>query len=149
MPCEHLIEGARIGVVACFELRESFRYGYDDEIRLLNGRSRSEIPKMSSSQPIAILEVTIPQPPESKFERERQAFYRMLPELLRTYQGRYVAVHNEQFADSGPDRLSVAQRVLEKVGPCDIYVGLVDLEPIRPSRFGVVSISRSPSASRQ
>lgn len=41
----------------------------------------------------------------TKFERERTAFYRLLPELLATHRGQYVAVHGEQVADSGSDRL--------------------------------------------
>lgn len=93
---------------------------------------------MSHSESSAILDVNILQRPPSKFERERRAFYRLLPDLLGTHRGQYVAVHNERIADSGPDRLSVAQRVLEKVGPTDIYVGLVDVEPVRPSRSGVL-----------
>ena len=93
---------------------------------------------MSSSEPIAILEVTIPQPPANKFERERQAFYRMLPELLVDAREQETLSATEKSRTS--TRLACVQRVLEKVGPCDIYVGLVDVGSDRPSRSGVVRV---------
>jgi hypothetical protein len=39
---------------------------------------------------------------------------------------------------SGRDRFTVANRVLEKVRPADIYIGLALVEPVRPSRSGVL-----------
>ena len=93
---------------------------------------------MSHSESTAVPGVNIPEPPMTKFERERRAFYRLLPDLVRTHRGQYVAVHDERITDSGPDRFTVANRVLEKVGPADIYVGLALVEPVRPSRSGVL-----------
>jgi hypothetical protein len=101
-------------------------------------RSTAGNPTMSRPEPTVTLDIRIPERSTSKFERERQAFYRLLPDLLNTHRGQYVAIHDGRIADSGPDRLSVAQRVLEKVGPTDIYVGHVDVEPKRPSRSGVL-----------
>jgi hypothetical protein len=91
---------------------------------------------MSETTPPAI-EVHLPEPPLTKFERERRAFYRLLPELLNTHRGQYVAIHEEQVVDSGPERLPVAMRVLERIGPADIYVGLVSVEPRQVYRSGV------------
>jgi hypothetical protein len=82
-------------------------------------------------------EVGLDLPPASKFERERRAFFRLLPQLLNDYRGQYVAVHDEQVVDSGPDRLSVALRVLGRVGNVDIYVGLVSAQPEPLARSGV------------
>ena len=77
-------------------------------------------------------EVHLPEPPPSKPERERRAFFRLLPELLATHRGQYVAVHGEQVVDSGPDPAQVAKRVWQRFGKTDIYVGLVgdDPEPV-------------------
>ncbi len=85
----------------------------------------------------ATFEVTLPPPRDAKLERERRAFARLLPQLLATHRGQYVAVHEEQVADSGPDRLEVAMRVLRKVGGVDIYVGLVTEESPPVARSGV------------
>lgn len=82
-------------------------------------------------------EVSLPQPSGSKLERERRAFARLLPRLLTTHPGQYVAIHHEQVVDSGPDRLNVALRVLRSVGNVDIYVGLVGDQPPPLARFGV------------
>ena len=79
----------------------------------------------------------MPVPPRSKWEREYQAFRRLLPQLLATHRGRYVAIHDEQVVDSGDDRLALALRVLAKVGNVAIHVGLVTEEPEAVSRSGV------------
>ena len=67
-----------------------------------------------------------------KWRLEYQAFRRLLPQLLPRMRGQYVAVHGGQVVDSGPDRLAVALRVLQKVGNVPIHVGLVsdELEPV-------------------
>ena len=83
------------------------------------------------------VEVALPLPSLSKFDRERQAFERLLPTLLASHRGQYVAVHNELVADHGDSRLEVALRVLKKVGNVDIYVGLVSETSESPSRSGV------------
>jgi Family of unknown function (DUF5678) len=83
------------------------------------------------------LQIDLSQPPRSKFERERRAFFRLLPQLLASYRGQYVAVHDEQVVDHGPERLPVAWRVLQRVGNVDIYVGLVSDQPEAVSRSGV------------
>ena len=91
---------------------------------------------MSSSSVPSVYTVQLP-PPTTKFDLERQAFYRLLPELLRTLNGRYVAIHEEQVVDDGPTRLEVAMRVLQRIGNVDIYVGLVSDQPEAPLRSGV------------
>src|SRR5205823_1288190 len=75
--------------------------------------------------------------PRTKWEREYQAFRRLLPELLTTQSGRYVAIHEGQVVDSGDDKLALALRVLAKVGNVPIHVGLVTAEPEPVSRSGV------------
>lgn len=83
------------------------------------------------------LEIAVPTSAASKLERERLAFLRMLPDLLTHQRGQYVAVHDGQVVDSGPNRLEVALRVLRRVGNVDIYVGLVSEQPEPISRSGV------------
>ena len=83
-------------------------------------------------------EVRLPEPTSTKFERDRRAFHLLLPDLLQTHLGQYVAIHDEQVVDSGPERLEVAMRVLARVGPTDIYVGLVSVVPERAYSSGVI-----------
>ena len=75
--------------------------------------------------------------PQSKWEREFQVFRRLLPQLLVTHRGQYVAIHDGQVVDSGDDKLVLALRILAKVGNVAIHVGLVSPEAERVSRSGV------------
>lgn len=85
--------------------------------------------------PAPIIELTAP--PHTKWEREHQAFQRLLPQLLTTHAGQYVAFHEGKIVDSGGDKLALALRVLAKVGNVAIHVGLVTAEPQPISRSGV------------
>jgi hypothetical protein len=76
-------------------------------------------------------------PPPTKWEREYQSFRQLLPQLLDTHRGKYVAVHEGQVVDAGDDKLALALRVLAKVGNVAIHVGLVSEEPEPISRSGV------------
>ena len=84
------------------------------------------------------IEVHLPEPELSKFERERKTFYRLLPQLVATHHGQYVAIHEGQVVDSGPDQLDVALRVQQRVGCVPIYVGLVSEGPQPVYRSGVI-----------
>src|SRR5262245_60832762 len=88
--------------------------------------------------------ITLPTPvldvltaPPSKWEREYQAFLRLLPQLLPTHRGQYVAVHEGQVVASGPDKLAVALQAFSQVGNVSIHVGLVTGEPQPVVRSGV------------
>ena len=81
--------------------------------------------------------VVLPGPLRTKWQREYQAFLRLLPYLLTTYGGRFVAIHDGQVVDSGDDKLALARRVFAKVGNVDIHVGLVTDEPEAVCRSGV------------
>src|SRR5262249_6312662 len=81
--------------------------------------------------------VDLPPAPRNKWEREYQAFQRLLPQLLTSHRGQYVAVHNEQVVDSGDDKVALALRVLAKVGNVAIHVGRVTEEPQPVARSGV------------
>ena len=71
-----------------------------------------------------------------RFEREKQAFFRLLPELLTAHRGQYVAICEGQVVDSGSDRLELVLRVQAKVRT-GIYVGRVSDEPEPICRSGI------------
>ena len=72
---------------------------------------------------------------ESPWERERRAFDRLLPSLLGTHLGQYVAVHNGTIIASGSDRITVAVQGYQRVGYVPLYVGLVSEGPSRKVRL--------------
>jgi hypothetical protein len=103
---------------------------------------------MNETALAAGFEVRLPEIEPSKFERERRAFLRLLPELLTSHRGKYVAVHEEQVVDAGEDQAEVALRVLRRIGSVEIYVHLVSDEPDPVFRSGVVrEIRRAGNAS--
>ncbi|HLN31495.1 MAG TPA: hypothetical protein VK395_27385 [Gemmataceae bacterium] len=86
-------------------------------------------------------------PPRTKWEREYRAFRRLLPEMLLTERGKFVAIHEERVIDMDRDEMALIARVLAKVGNVDIHVGLVTDVPEPVYRSGVVrdfSASDSP-----
>jgi antitoxin (DNA-binding transcriptional repressor) of toxin-antitoxin stability system len=60
------------------------------------------------------------------FERERAAFERLKPELLKTHLGQFVAIVNEQVVDVDTDRVKLVLRVYDRFGYRPIYVQLVE-----------------------
>lgn len=79
----------------------------------------------------------------TKWEREHEAFLRLLPVLLKTHAGQYVAIHEGEVVDSGNDATELALRVLKKVGNVSIHVGLVSEQPERIYRSGVIRDMRN------
>jgi hypothetical protein len=69
-----------------------------------------------------------PTPPgaDGKFERERAAFYRLLPELLKTHRGKVVAIHDEQVLVVGDDNVQVGLEAYRRVGYVALYVERVE-----------------------
>jgi hypothetical protein len=47
--------------------------------------------------------LNIPPKMPTKFERERAAFRRLLPTLLKDYRNKYVAIHEEKVVGGGDD----------------------------------------------
>jgi len=72
---------------------------------------------------------------ESPWERERRAFDRLLPSLLETHPGQYVAIHSGSIIASGSDRITVALQGYQRVGYVPLYVGLVSEAPRRKVRL--------------
>ncbi len=79
-----------------------------------------------------------PPPPRTKWEREYRAFQRLLPQLLLTQRGLFVAIHEERMIDSDRDEMALIGRVLARIGNVDIHVGLVTDQPEPVYRSGVV-----------
>jgi hypothetical protein len=72
---------------------------------------------------------------DDKWQQERRAFVRMLPDLLVTHRDQFVAVHQGQVVASGPDKISVALQAYREHGQIPIYVGLVSDQPPLPARL--------------
>ena len=70
-------------------------------------------------------QVTFPEPVLTKGQREYQAFLRLLPSLLATHQGKYVAVHEGEVIDSDDNDITLILRVRASIGLAPIHVGLV------------------------
>ncbi len=69
------------------------------------------------------------------WEEEQRAFLRLLPTLLATHRGRYIAVHHGCVIAEGPEQVEVAKQAYARAGYVPIYVGLVTEEPPRPVRL--------------
>lgn len=70
--------------------------------------------------------VHVPSPPvpptADKFVREKDAFHRLLPELLKTHRGQYVAIHDGQVIAVGDERRPVIDEARKIAGYVDLLV---------------------------
>jgi hypothetical protein len=80
---------------------------------------------MSNAAATPIFEVQVPAPRLTKGEGEYRAFRRLLPTLLATHAGQYVAIHDGQVVDCDADDIALIQRVHARIGYVPIHVGLV------------------------
>jgi hypothetical protein len=102
---------------------------------------------MSEAEILPAPVLTLPSLADEEFRCEQQAFHRLLPELLQTHRGQYVAVHGGRVVGSGPDGAEVARTAYATIGYVPIYVDLVAEQPPRPVRLGVYR--DAPPDSRQ
>jgi hypothetical protein len=72
-----------------------------------------------------------PSKPKSKWDAEYEAFLRLLPELLQTHGGQYVAIHEGKVVGFGSDQLAVARAAYAEFGPVEILVRLATDQPPR------------------
>ena len=63
-----------------------------------------------------------------RLEPNRTAFQRLLPELLKTHKGQFVAIHNGEMVDADTDNRELAKRIYaRKLFP--VYIQLVSKQP--------------------
>jgi hypothetical protein len=94
------------------------------------------------------IEVHLPPSQRTKWEREFQAFQRLVPELLKTLRGKYVAIHEEKVVESGNDPIALIKDVHARYGYVAIHVGHVTDEPEPIFRSGVIRDQRSWGGAR-
>ena len=61
----------------------------------------------------------------AKFESERQAFWAQYHELLKHYNGRYVAIHEGRVVDHDEDEQVLIRRVYQTLGYIPVYIQIV------------------------
>ncbi len=81
--------------------------------------------------PLALLGTDPSAAVDDKWRREFRAFGKLLPGLLATHRGEYVAVHEGRVVGSGPHKLDVAMAAYREFGKTPILVRLVTDEPQR------------------
>jgi len=63
-----------------------------------------------------------------RLQPEREAFQRLLPELLKTHKGQFVAIHKGEVVDADTDNRELAKRIYAgKLFP--VYIQLVSEQP--------------------
>jgi PHD/YefM family antitoxin component YafN of YafNO toxin-antitoxin module len=82
---------------------------------------------------LQIQDLPVPTPrsaePSSGFEREKAAFERMKPELMKQHPGKCVAVVGGQVVEVGEDKIKVIEKVRERFGHVSMYVQWVTTQP--------------------
>jgi hypothetical protein len=84
--------------------------------------------------PAPMIDPILSQKGSEKWQRERAAFYRLLPDLLAAHAGAYVAIHDGAIVESGVDFIDVANRTWQRVGYVPIFVEQVVVAPKLPLR---------------
>ena len=92
-------------------------------------------PALNDTTTLPAPELALPRSDLGAWEAERDAFFRLLPVLLGSFPGRYVAVHRGNIVAEGSDQIEVARQAYERVGYVPVYVGKVSIEPVRPVRL--------------
>ena len=84
---------------------------------------------MSDMTTLPAPDLSLKEATHAAWEEEQRAFLRLLPTLLATHRGRYVAVHHGCVIAEGPEQVEVAKQAYARAGYVPIYVGLVTEEP--------------------
>jgi hypothetical protein len=88
---------------------------------------------MSSMETLPAPDLSAPH--EDKWRREQRAFRQLLPELLRTHLGEFVAIHEGRVVESGVEKIDVARRAYERFGYIPIFISRVVTDPPAPVRI--------------
>ncbi len=97
---------------------------------------------MDKSEILPAPVINVPKRDDDKWERERSAFHRMLPTLLTTSRGKYVAIHEESVVETGDSSVETAQRAYAKCGYLPIFIGFVSDQGPRNFRFPSSRVAR-------
>lgn len=73
---------------------------------------------MNETQAIPVHTVHLPLPLEDKWQRERRAFLHLLPELLKSYRDKFVAIHQEQLVDSDEELIRLCFAFMHGLATC-------------------------------
>jgi hypothetical protein len=90
---------------------------------------------MSDVNTLPAPDLSLKKSTHAAWEEEQRAFLRLLPTLLDTHRGQYVAVDKGCVVAEGTDQVDVAKQAYARVGYVPIYVGLVTTEPPHPVRL--------------
>lgn len=90
---------------------------------------------MSAIETLPAPNVSMPIVSDERWLRERSAFQKLLPGLLATSAGQFVAIHNGRVVASGGDKIRAAQQAYAQCGYVPIYVGHVVDKPLPISRI--------------
>lgn len=77
-----------------------------------------------------IMEKEYSSAPLSGFEHEKECFEQMKEDLLKTYEGEYVAIYRGEVVDHGKNQIEVLNRVYKKYGYVEVYCHLVTKKPV-------------------
>jgi len=102
---------------------------------------------MDESEILPAPVINVPPRNDDKWERERSAFQRLLPDLMTTSRGKYVAIHEESVVETGDSSAETAQRAYAKFGYIPIFIGLVSNQGPRIVRFPSPRVERNGSRS--
>lgn len=114
--------------------------------RMSGGSSHANGAAMAESEVFDAPVLKLNREPRTKWERELREFERMLPELLTTWRGMYVAVHEGRVVATGDHMIDVAMEAHSRCGYVPLHVGLVTEQPPPPVRIETPRIIRGPSA---
>lgn len=95
-------------------------------------RAKSEVAQADASNDEAFAQTEL-----AALAPEIEAYKKMLPELLKTYKGRWVALHGGQVVDTGDQWGELAMRVTQNF-PDPIYIELVSEDS--PRQFEIPSV---------
>jgi hypothetical protein len=80
---------------------------------------------------------------DPRWGQEYAAFIRLLPELLKTHRGKYVAMHGSKVVAVADTFTDAAMKAYKLVGYVPLHVGLVSEEPVPAVRLPSPRIARS------
>ncbi|HEY3967054.1 MAG TPA: hypothetical protein VGM05_21000 [Planctomycetaceae bacterium] len=90
---------------------------------------------MESAEILPAPVIDQPLPADEKRNREKQAFLKLLPDLIQSHRGLFVAIHDGRVVESGCDPVIVGHQAYEKFGYIPIFIGHVDDHPLPPVRI--------------